>query len=335
MMTDHRYNVLFLCTGNSARSLAEALLNYWGKGRFQAFSAGSHPKGQVHPLALEILRRNHLPTEHLRSKSWEEFATADAPPLDFVFTVCDNAAQEVCPIWPGQPMTAHWGIHDPAAVEGSDEEKERAFNKAFRELDARLKISRVFDSLKEAGQIQVAEVANGAEVSRDVPSAPPFFQRDTMSDRELERTARQYAGHSDGTERIVAGQAVVTLLERRGTDEAGIQAVEVDALTRILRGQFDKAAAHPSHRHRVVEEERSWIARRDATCLDTVLRKHHNLRFDRDLQGIKHRAQIAGWPCGPYTPRRACPRRTWPETSSSTRWRYWCPRAGCAAASKT
>jgi arsenate reductase len=135
------YHVLFLCTSNSARSImAEVLLNYWGKGRFQAYSAGSHPKGEVHPLALDVLRRSHLPTGHLRSKSWDEFAAPDAPRLDFVFTVCDNAAQEVCPVWPGQPMTAHWGINDPAAVQGSDEEKERAFNKAFRELDARIKI---------------------------------------------------------------------------------------------------------------------------------------------------------------------------------------------------
>lgn len=140
------YNVLFLCTGNSARSImAEVLLNYWGKGRFRAFSAGSHPKGQVHPLASEVLRRNHLLTDNLRSKSWDEFATPDAPPLDFVFTVCDNAAKEVCPIWPGQPMTAHWGILDPAAVEGTDEDKFRAFNIAFRELDTRLKI---FTSLR-------------------------------------------------------------------------------------------------------------------------------------------------------------------------------------------
>jgi len=140
------YNVLFLCTGNSARSiLAEALLNYWGKGRFHAFSAGSHPKGQVHPLAIDVLQRNHIPTSSLRSKSWEEFSTADAPPIDFVFTVCDRAAAEVCPIWPGQPMTAHWGLSDPAAVEGTDEEKTRAFNNTFRELDARLKI---FTSLR-------------------------------------------------------------------------------------------------------------------------------------------------------------------------------------------
>jgi len=153
-MAERRYNVLFLCTGNSARSImAEALLNYWGKGRFQAFSAGSHPKGQAHPMAIEALRRNHLRTETLRSKSWDKFATPDAPPLDFVFTVCDRAAQEMCPIWPGQPMTAHWEIHDPAAVEGSDEEKERAFNKAFLELDARLKI---FTSLRLESLDQVS-----------------------------------------------------------------------------------------------------------------------------------------------------------------------------------
>lgn len=140
------YNVLFLCTGNSARSIiAEALLNQWGKGRFRALSAGSHPKPAVHPLALEVLRRNHVPTQGLRSKSWEEFAIPDAPPLDFVFTVCDRAAAEVCPVWPGQPMTAHWGIHDPAAVEGTDDERVRAFTRAFTELDARLKI---FTSLR-------------------------------------------------------------------------------------------------------------------------------------------------------------------------------------------
>ena len=146
IMSERRYTVLFLCTGNSARSvMAETLLNYWGRGRFQAFSAGSHPKGEVHPLALETLRRNHLSVEGLRSKSWDEFATPDSPPLDFVFTVCDRAAAEVCPIWPGQPMTAHWGIRDPAAVEGTSDEQARAFNTAFRELDARIKI---FTSLR-------------------------------------------------------------------------------------------------------------------------------------------------------------------------------------------
>jgi arsenate reductase len=141
-----RYNVLFLCTGNSARSImAEALLNRLGAGRFEAFSAGSFPKGEVHPLALDTLRRNHLPTDGMRSKSWSEFATPHSPPLHFVFTVCDRAAQEACPIWPGQPMTAHWGVEDPAAVEGSDEVKTRAFERAFRELAARISL---FSSLR-------------------------------------------------------------------------------------------------------------------------------------------------------------------------------------------
>ena len=140
------YNVLFLCTGNSARSImAEALLNYWGQGRFKAYSAGSFPKGEVHRLTIETLQRNRLPTQHLRSKSWNEFSSAEAPPMHFVFTVCDNAAAEVCPVWPGQPMTAHWGIHDPAAVSGAPEEKTRAFTRAFWELDARIKI---FTSLR-------------------------------------------------------------------------------------------------------------------------------------------------------------------------------------------
>lgn len=135
------YNVLFLCTGDSARSImAEALLNYWGRGCFRAFSAGSRPKGEVHPLTLATLERTHLPTEGARSKSWNEFSRPGAPNLDFVFTVCGNAAKEQCPYWPGQPMTAHWGVEDPAAVEGSKEERERAFHRALRELDARIKL---------------------------------------------------------------------------------------------------------------------------------------------------------------------------------------------------
>jgi len=135
------YNVLFLCTGNSARSIiAEALINQIGQGRFRGFSAGSHPKGTVNPIALQLLRKMNLPTEGLRSKSWDEFATPDAPPLDFVFTVCDNAAGEVCPYWPGQPVTAHWGVPDPAAVEGSETDKWVAFRDTFRMLDNRIKI---------------------------------------------------------------------------------------------------------------------------------------------------------------------------------------------------
>ena len=144
-MADDPYNVLFLCTGNSARSiLAEVLVNHWGRGRFRGFSAGSHPKGSVHPIAVELLRHMQLPTANLTSKSWDVFATPGAPRLDFVFTVCDNAAGEACPVWSGQPMTAHWGIEDPAAVEGSDAEKWLAFRQAFKELEARI---RAFTSL--------------------------------------------------------------------------------------------------------------------------------------------------------------------------------------------
>ena len=138
-MSDRVYNVLFLCTGNSARSiLAESILRKDGNGRFRAFSAGSQPKGDVHPIALRVLESMNYPTDGLRSKSWEEFAVPDAPVMDFVFTVCDNAAGESCPIWPGQPMTAHWGIEDPAAVEGTDIQKEAAFVAAFRFMKNRI-----------------------------------------------------------------------------------------------------------------------------------------------------------------------------------------------------
>lgn len=127
-MNDKIYHVLFVCTHNSARSImAEGLLNSMGQGRFKAFSAGSHPGGTVNPLALKTLESMHLPTSNYRSKDWSEFAQPQAPTLDFVFTVCDNAAGEVCPVWPGQPMTAHWGVADPAAFEGNDEQKSRAF----------------------------------------------------------------------------------------------------------------------------------------------------------------------------------------------------------------
>ena len=138
-MAERVFNVLFLCTGNSARSiLAEAILNEIGQGHLRAFSAGSHPAGAVNPYVIELLQKRKLATEGLRSKSWDEFAAAGAPQLDFVFTVCDNAAGEVCPIWPGKPMTAHWGIADPAAVTGSDEEKRKAFAQAFMLLQRRI-----------------------------------------------------------------------------------------------------------------------------------------------------------------------------------------------------
>ena len=138
-MTTSTYNVLFICTGNSARSImAEAILNQMGAGRFRAFSAGSHPAGAVNPHAIDLLERNRFKTAGLRSKNWSEFATADAPHMDFVLTVCDKAAGEVCPVWPGQPMSAHWGVEDPAAVKGSDEATHRAFNDCFMVMNRRI-----------------------------------------------------------------------------------------------------------------------------------------------------------------------------------------------------
>jgi arsenate reductase len=140
------YNVLFLCTGNSARSImAECSLKRWAGSRFRAFSAGSHPRGQLHPMTLEILHKLNFSTDELRSKSWDEFAGPDSPPLDFVFTVCDQAAREACPAWPGQPMTAHWGVEDPAAFVGPPEAQLRAFQRAYMELDSRI---RIFTSLR-------------------------------------------------------------------------------------------------------------------------------------------------------------------------------------------
>jgi arsenate reductase len=139
-MPEH-YNVLFLCTGNSARSImAEAIMNYKGRPNFTAYSAGSHPSGTVRPEAIQQLENAHLPTSGLSSKSWEEFAKPGAPQLDFVFTVCDNAAREVCPFWPGQPLTAHWGVPDPAAVSGTEKDIERAYRDAFTTLDRRISL---------------------------------------------------------------------------------------------------------------------------------------------------------------------------------------------------
>jgi protein-tyrosine-phosphatase len=145
-MADREYNVLFLCTGNSARSImAECALGRWGKGKFRGFSAGSHPKGAVHPMALAVLKELHYATSSLRSKSWDEFARPDSPPLDFVFTVCDQVAGEQCPVWPGQPITAHWGAADPAAFVGPAAATRRVFLRIYTELENRIKL---FTSLR-------------------------------------------------------------------------------------------------------------------------------------------------------------------------------------------
>ena len=151
-MSDKVYKVLFICTGNSARSIiAEAVMNKMGGGHFQAFSAGSHPKGEVSPFALSLLEQWRIPIEGLRSKSWDEFARPGAPELDFVFTVCDNAAGEACPVWPGQPMTAHWGVPDPMAVEGSAEQKARAHADAAKILKRRIELMLALPLTKLAG----------------------------------------------------------------------------------------------------------------------------------------------------------------------------------------
>jgi arsenate reductase len=171
-VTDKIYNVLFLCTGNSARSiLAEVLINRWGQGRFKGYSAGSHPKGEIHPLALELLRSRGLPTEGLRSKGWDEFGQSGAPKLDFVFTVCDNAAGEVCPILPGQPMTGHWGIEDPAAAEGSDVEKRRAFLHAYNVLESRIKLF-VCLPLRTLDRMRIEESIDNIGKASPSPDAP-------------------------------------------------------------------------------------------------------------------------------------------------------------------
>ena len=163
-MSERIYNVLFLCTGNTARSiLAESILRKEGQGRFRSFSAGSQPKGRVNPMALKVLASMDYPTEDLRSKSWEEFAAPDAPKMDFVFTVCDNAAQESCPVWPGQPMSAHWGIEDPAEVVGTDIEKEAAFVTAFSLLRNRIA---VFTSLPLASIDRLSLGARLREIGR-------------------------------------------------------------------------------------------------------------------------------------------------------------------------
>lgn len=168
-MTEKSYNVLFLCTGNSARSiLAEAILNRLGRGRFKAYSAGSQPRGEVHPFALQLLRGLNFDTAFARSKSWDEFAAPAAPVMDFVFTVCDDAAAETCPVWPGQPMSAHWGIPDPAAAEGTDAERHLAFDDAYRMLSNRIAI---FTSLPMDSIDKLSFQQGLDDIGRDGPRA--------------------------------------------------------------------------------------------------------------------------------------------------------------------
>ena len=170
-MSGRIYRVLFLCTGNSARSImAECALNRCGRGQFEAFSAGSHPKGAVHPMTLQLLQQFNYRTERLRSKSWDEFARPDAPPLHFVFTVCDQAAGEVCPVWPGQPMTAHWGVRDPAAFVGPDDKRLRVFRDVYLQLERRLQI---FTSLPIAALDRLSLQRRLDQIGQTVAQAAP------------------------------------------------------------------------------------------------------------------------------------------------------------------
>ena len=174
-MTSRTLNVLFLCTGNSARSImAERLVERWGSGKLRGFSAGSHPKGSVHPLALRVLEESDLPTEGLRSKSWDEFAAPGAPVMDFVFTVCDDAAGEICPVWPGHPVTAHWGVPDPARATGGDIERFAVFWQAFRMLEARIKLfsSLPFDKLERVALTRrVEDIGRGGTTDAEGSAA--------------------------------------------------------------------------------------------------------------------------------------------------------------------
>jgi len=197
-MSARPFNVLFLCTGNSARSImAEALLNNVGQGKFHAYSAGSHPKGEVHPLALELMESNRLPAAGLRSKSWEEFAQPQAPQMDFVFTVCDQAAGEICPIWPGQPMTAHWGIDDPAKVEGDEADRRRAFFEAFNALQSRLLIFVSLPLGKLERPLLQRRLDEIGKLSAEDESATNLSDRIRAAGRPLRLNLRRRGGDPD------------------------------------------------------------------------------------------------------------------------------------------
>jgi arsenate reductase len=197
-MSTQPFNVLFLCTGNSARSImAEVLLNNAGHGKFRAYSAGSHPKGEVHPLALELIESNRLPAAGLRSKSWSEFARPEAPEMDFVFTVCDQAAGEMCPVWPGQPMTAHWGIDDPAALEGEQADRRRAFFRAYNELQNRLLIFVSLPLGKLERHLLQRRLDEIGKLSAEDESATNLSDRIRAAGRPLRLNLRRRAPDSD------------------------------------------------------------------------------------------------------------------------------------------
>ena len=173
-MTAKSYNIHFLCTGNSARSImAEVLLDHWGRRRFKGYGAGSFPRGAVHPMALDQLEKSHLPTGELRSKSWDEFAQPSAPKMDFVFTVCDQAASESCPVWPSNPVTAHWGVPDPVAAQGAETERRRAFRAAYLILESRIKlfVALPFDKLdRMAIKRRVDQIGRGIAAESQEPA---------------------------------------------------------------------------------------------------------------------------------------------------------------------
>ena len=254
-MADRPYNVLFLCTGNSARSiLAEALINQWGRGKFRGFSAGSHPKGTVHPIALQLLQRLNFPTDGLRSKSWDEFAVPGAAPLDFVFTVCDNAAGEVCPYWPGQPMTAHWGVPDPAAVEGADAEKWLAFRETFRMLDNRIKIFtslplESLDRIKLQEQLDaIGKIGPGSSLN-----TAKRLAAEGMGSALL---AAAVVGSGVMAERLAGGNTAVALLANTGATVA-VLATLIALLGPISGAHFNPAVS-------MIEALRKSLSWRDA-----------------------------------------------------------------------
>jgi len=310
-MADRIYNVLFLCTGNSARSiLAESILNKDGEGRFRAFSAGSHPKGAVHPLALKVLESMGYPTDGVRSKSWDEFAAADAPVMDFVFTVCDNAAGEVCPYWPGQPVTAHWGIEDPAAAEGTQIERERAFVTAFRLLKNRISVFAALpiaklSRLSLTREVEIIGKSEGA--TGFVKNATIYHNPDCGTSRNTLALLRQagpnvrvieYLKDTPTKEELArlfqwAGLSVRDALRKKGTpyQELGLDNPDLsdDTLLHMM-------LAHPIliNRPLVVSDRGAALCRPSDVALDLLSPDFHSSLVKEDGAPFLRDATIAG-----------------------------------------